>query len=249
MIDLHSHIVPGVDDGARSLEDALEMARMSADSGVTILAATSHGDLSQGDPGAYLRDYRKRLAMLRREIRLAGIRLKLAGGMEILLTGETLRYAERHRLPGLHGGNWILVEFVFDIPESQARKRLEFLDRQGYQVILAHPERYDFVQRDPGCLREIVGERLLLQVNKGSLLGDFGGRVYRTADWILSRGLAGIIASDAHDPVLRTPDLREVRELLELKYGREAALDLLWRTPVRVLKDRGVDRDERFEHL
>ena len=80
MIDLHSHIVPGFDDGARSLEDALEMARMSADSGVTILAATSHGDLSQGDPGAYLRDYRKRLAMLRREIRLAGIRLKLAAG-------------------------------------------------------------------------------------------------------------------------------------------------------------------------
>ena len=171
MIDLHSHIVPGFDDGARSMEDALEMARMAADSGVTILAATSHGNLSQGDPGACLRDYRKRLAMLRREVRLAGIRLKLAGGMEILLTGETLRYAERHRLPGLRGGNWILAEFVFDIPQARARKRLEFLDRQGYQVILAHPERYDFVQRDPGCLREIVGERLLLQVNKGSLLG------------------------------------------------------------------------------
>lgn len=109
MIDLHSHIVPGVDDGACSLEDALEMARMSADSGVTILAATSHGDLSQGDPGAYLRDYRKRLAMLRREIRTAGIRLKLAGGMEILLTGETLRYAERHRLPGCTAetGSWL----------------------------------------------------------------------------------------------------------------------------------------------
>ena len=142
MIDLHSHIVPGFDDGARSMEDALEMARMAADSGVTILAATSHGNLSQGDPGACLRDYRKRLAMLRREVRLAGIRLKLAGGMEILLTGETLRYAERHRLPGLRGGNWILAEFVFDIPQARARKRLEFLDRQGYQVILAHPERY-----------------------------------------------------------------------------------------------------------
>lgn len=112
------------------------------------------------------------------------------------------------------------------------------MDRQGYQVILAHPERYDFVQRDPGCLREIVGERLLLQVNKGSLLGDFGGRASWTADWILSRGLAGLIASDAHDPVLRTPDLREVRELVELRYGREAALDLLWRTPARILKDR-----------
>ena len=59
-----------------------------------------------------------------------------------------------------------------------------------------------------------------------------------TADWILSRGLAGLIASDAHDPVLRTPDLREVRELVELRYGREAALDLLWRTPARILKDR-----------
>lgn len=242
MIDLHSHIVPGFDDGARSMEDALEMARMAADSGVTILAATSHGDFSQGDPGACLRDYRKRLAVLRREIRTAGIRLKLAGGMEILLTGETLRYAERHRLPGLRGGNWILAEFVFDIPQARARRRLEFLDRQGYQVILAHPERYDFVQRDPGCLREIAGERLLLQVNKGSLLGDFGGRAGRTADWILSRGLAGLIASDAHDPVLRTPDLREVRELVELKYGRKAALDLLWRTPARILKDRGSEQ-------
>lgn len=73
---------------------------------------------------------------------------------------------------------------------------------------------------------------------QGEPPGDFGGRDYRTADWILSRELAGIIASDAHDPVLRTPDLGEVRELVELRYGREAALDLLWRTPVRILKDR-----------
>ena len=109
MIDLHAHIVPGVDDGARSLSDSLEMARMAAKSGVTILAATSHGEFSRKDPGEYLRLYRERLLLLRRKVREEGIPLKIVSGMEILLEERTVACAGEYRLPSLHAGRWSLA--------------------------------------------------------------------------------------------------------------------------------------------
>ena len=237
MIDLHAHIVPGVDDGARSLSDSLEMARMAAKSGVTILAATSHGEFSRKDPGEYLRLYRERLLLLRRKAREEGIPLKIVSGMEILLEERTVACAGEYRLPSLHAGRWSLVEFPFDITGRQARMLLDAMLRKGYHLILAHPERYDFVKKDPGCVREIVGDRVLLQINKGSLLRELGERSFQTADWLVSRGLADLIASDAHDPVLRTPDLGGIRDAVELRYGRQTAAKLLWRTPAKILKD------------
>ena len=224
MIDLHAHIVPGVDDGACSLSDSLEMARMAAKSGVTILAATSHGEFARKDPGEYLRLYRERLLLLRRKAREEGIE-------------RTVACAGEYRLPSLHAGRWSLVEFPFDITGRQARMLLDAMLRKGYHLILAHPERYDFVKKDPGCVREIAGDRVLLQINKGSLLRELGERSFQTADWLVSRGLADLIASDAHDPVLRTPDLGGIRDAVELRYGRQTAAKLLWRTPAKILKD------------
>ena len=129
------------------------------------------------------------------------------------------------------------MEFPFDITGRQARMLLDAMLRKGYHLILAHPERYDFVKKDPGCVREIAGDRVLLQINKGSLLRELGERSFQTADWLVSRGLADLIASDAHDPVLRTPDLGGIRDAVELRYGRQTAAKLLWRTPAKILKD------------
>lgn len=173
MIDLHFHIVPGVDDGAQPggrSGDGEDACGQQRDHPYGYVPWQSFSGKSRGLP-AGLPEKAGHAApgdLLGRDPVEAGRR-----------DGDPLDRGDsplRRKAPpaGQHGGNWILVEFVFDIPESQARRRLEFLDRQGYQMILAHPERYDFVQQDPGCLREIVGERLLLQVNKGSLLGDFG---------------------------------------------------------------------------
>ena len=126
--------------------------------------------------------------------------------------------------------------FLFDTSGSLALERLKRLQRLGYQLILAHPERYEFAKRDPERLKEFYREGILLQVNRGSILGQLGRGAARTADWLLSMGLAGLVASDAHDPVLRTSDLEETARILDLYYGGNASEILLERNPAKILK-------------
>lgn len=219
MIDLHIHILPGIDDGAQSPEDALEMARIAADSGVRAMAATSHGDFSHCDPEEYLNLYDRRLMEFRRLLEEHKIPVNVYSGMELMVNRSLLRLAEQRPLPGIGGGRYLLVEFLFDTSGSLALERLKRLQRLGYQLILAHPERYEFAKRDPERLKEFYREGILLQVNRGSILGQLGRGAARTADWLLSMGLAGLVASDAHDPVLRTSDLEETARILDLYYG------------------------------
>ena len=174
---------------------------------------------------------------MRRKVREEGIPLKIVSGMEILLEERTVACAGEYRLPSLHAGRWSLVEFPFDITGRQARMLLDAMLRKGYYLILAHPERYDFVKKDPGCVRRSQATECFCRSIRGVFCGNWGERSFQTADWLVSRGLADLIASDAHDPVLRTPDLGGIRDAVELRYGRQTAAKLLWRMPAKILKD------------
>lgn len=238
MIDLHIHILPGIDDGAQSPEDALEMARIAADSGVRAMAATSHGDFLHCDPEEYLKLYDRRLIEFRHLLEEHKIPINVYSGMELMVNKSLFKLAEQRPLPGICGSRYLLVEFLFDISGSVALERLKRLKSMGYQIILAHPERYEFAKRNPEKLKEFYQEGILLQVNRGSILGQLGRGAARTADWLLSRGYAGLVASDAHDPVLRTPELEEAARILDLYYGGDASEILLKRNPEKILKFR-----------
>ena len=243
MIDLHTHILPGIDDGAVTMEDSLEMARMAVRSGTKVIAATSHGDFSRGSGGEkwktqeYLRFYGEKLSEFRKRLSEERIPLKVCGGMELLVDENLLEFAKNGKLPALNGGSWLLTELYFDISRRTAEAYLEELMRMGWKIVLAHPERYDFVRREPECLLSFYNARIFLQVNAGSLTGQFGRQAFRTADFILRESLAGAVASDAHDPVLRTPVLEETAEYLDLHYGSGAAETLLLRNPLRILRN------------
>ena len=144
MIDLHAHIIPGFDDGAQTIEDALDMARTAVGSGVRIMTATSHADFSSLDPQIMIQEYRRGLSALRSAIGRACLPLRIASGMELLVNESLLHYAENHPLPSLNGSGYLLVEFYFDIGYGEALRRLEVLRKMGYRLVLAHPERYDF---------------------------------------------------------------------------------------------------------
>ena len=236
MIDLHAHIIPGIDDGAQSPADALEMAESAADCGVRILTATAHMNLDACDQEVHLAKYREGLSALRAGIAKAGIRLRVASGMELLVNDRLLRYAEEHPLPSLNGSGCLLAEFYFDVRYSYAVRMISALHEMGYRIVLAHPERYAFIRQDPERARELADNGVILQLNKGSFFREFGERSYHAARWILSRGLAGVIASDAHDPVMRTTDLAEMKELLETEYGPDTAELLLVKRPGAILR-------------
>ena len=117
---------------------------------------------------------------------------------------------------------------------------LDELQRSKYRVILAHPERYDFIRQEQHRARILCRDGVILQVNSGSIEGRFGRSVFHAADNILGEGLAGLVASDAHDPVMRTPDLEETSRILDLSYGSGASEVLLEENPSRILSGRKI---------
>lgn len=246
-VDLHMHILPGVDDGAETLEDAVEMAKIAARSGTRTVAATPHGDFSRIDPGEYIRMCSEKLYLLQEELKREGIPLEVVNGMELLVNGALIKWAENHSLPGINGSRWLLTEFYFDISPEQALRMADQLAALGYGLILAHPERYDLARKAPENLMAFYERGIILQVNKGSLLGEFGRKASRTAEWMLMRGIAGIAASDAHDPVLRNPDMEEVADMMEMYYGVEAAEVLMEENPGRIVGMAGrMNRPEKL---
>lgn len=243
MYDLHCHILPGVDDGADSLGEALEMARSAAVSGVTHLAVTPHCNLPESDEKNYLgRRLNEVYRTFAQALREEAIPLRLQPGAEIFGTRETPELLRRGLLPKLGRTNYMLMEFWFDESAERMESIMEGMLRQGVRIIVAHPERYEAVQKDEDLAERWFRAGLVLQLNKGSILGSLGRRAQTCADRLLSYGLAHLAASDAHGPEVRTPDLGRLARFLEREYGPECPRILLEENPARIWKNGSVLR-------
>lgn len=238
MVDIHCHILPGVDDGAQSLSEALEMARLAADCGVTDLVATSHfrGDEMEMDRLAEMyRRFQRLEELLRRE----EIPLRLHLGAEILCSEETVDLARQKQLPTIGNTQYVLCEFYFNAEYEYMDDILEQIAAAGYRPVVAHPERYGAIQRDPWRIQRWFHRGYVIQVNKGSVLGAFGDGPREVARWILRQGFAHLLASDAHSPLRRTTDMSRLRAWLEERYPPAYIRLLLEENPGRVI--RGAD--------
>lgn len=232
MVDIHSHILPGLDDGAQSMEEAVEMARIAADSGIFHIAATSHGNYYPYT----MAEYRYAFSSLQSMLDGLQIPVKLHTGMEIFLDEKALLLLRTGQLLPLNGTDYLLVEFDFGEEPDAACDRIDDLLNAGYRVVLAHPERYEFIQRDLRFAGYLAGRGCVLQMNQGSLFGDFGGESRQAAMSMLDQGLIRVIATDAHDIRYRSPDLgRAIRYLTE-HYSRRAVHLWFSENPSRILK-------------
>lgn len=240
MIDLHLHVMPGLDDGAEDMAAALDMARMAADSGVERAVAVVHGNLPGQDPEKLREAYRRKFDALRREIFRSGIALELEAGMEILASERMTELLEAETLLALGQSRYVLTEVGFRTKTGRIGRYLRQLQEAGWRPVLAHPERYEEVQKDPHVLREWRDEGIVLQVNKDSLLGYFGRAEKRVAHWMVQNHLAAVAASDGHDVYERTADMEELVEMLEFRYGYGCVELLLEENPARILEDRRV---------
>ena len=174
MIDLHTHILPGVDDGAPDLETSVLMAAVAAESGVTHLVATPHSNQRGAFENYASPALQVRFDCLCAAVREAGIPLELSLGMEIFGTGDVPKLLREGRLLTINGGRYLLIEFGFHEDPLRIERLLDELLAAGYWPVVAHPERYYGLQRMPNYLYDWVNRGVVLQVNKGSLFGRFG---------------------------------------------------------------------------
>lgn len=231
MIDLHSHILPELDDGSQSLRESLSMARMAVDSGITAMVATPHciDDRTREVYDAW--------ELLREALQENEIPLKVFPGMEIFGTMDTLRLLKEGKLLTLNGSRYPLVEFDFESTGDEETMILRSLCKAGYVPVVAHPERYSYVQRNPRMINQWFRMGCLIQVNRGSLLGRFGRNAQAMAAELVERGFAAVVATDAHSHRMRTPWLEDVWELLSREVSPLCARTLLLENPRKILKN------------
>lgn len=247
MIDIHAHILPGVDDGSPSLESSLEMAALAVESSVRAIIATPHcnlpDELDQGG-GLDAAGVQRHTDTLNSVLLHKEIALRIYPGMEIFGTRQTAQRLQAGKLCTLAGSRYPLIEFPFVDFAEEATEILESVLRLGLRPIVAHPERYRYTQSHPQLLNLWMDMGCLLQVNRGSLLGRFGEREEELSHALVGRGFAAFVASDAHTPVVRTPWMRDVWELLSEEYSQKTAYALLEDNPARVLQNLDINIPE-----
>jgi protein-tyrosine phosphatase len=195
VIDLHTHILPGLDDGPADLEGSIAIAREAALGGVTALAATPH---VRDDFPTTASAMASALATVREAVREARIDLEVLPGAEIAFDRLHALPLEELRSLGLGGSSNLLVELPFFGWPLDAAEQLRRLREAGFTTVLAHPERNSAVQKSPARLVDLVRAGVLVQVTAGSLVGDFGPLVRRTARELMSSNLVHVLATDTH---------------------------------------------------
>jgi protein-tyrosine phosphatase len=214
VIDLHCHLLPGVDDGPVDLEGALAMARAHVAVGVRRVAATPHVSWDIPTTAATVSEG---VAGLRQALAREAIDLDVVTGAEIAMT--RVPELDDDELGGLalNGGPWLLVESPLTPGASGFDQILHHLQVRGHRILLAHPERCPAFQRDPARLTALVHAGMLTSLTAGAFVGRFGTTVQRFSHKLAVEGLVHNVASDAHNTNRRAPGLRA--ELLEAGYG------------------------------
>lgn len=252
MIDLHCHILPGVDDGARTLEDAVAICRLAAADGCRAMVATPHQrrDL-------WWNDDVDRLRRLARELQ-EKVRVAVDPEFQVLLGGEVHVdreiLSEVERLPGgtiltLAGSRWLLLELDGRGSPDEAVQLVHETTIAGWRPILAHPEVIPWLAPDLDLLAHLVEMGATAQVTAMSVTGDFGRRPMEDAHRMIEAGLVHFVASDAHDTRRRPPGLRRACLMIAGRWGEDLARELAVDNPRAVLEDRPLSEAIQKENF
>jgi protein-tyrosine phosphatase len=214
LIDLHCHLLPGVDDGAQDLSVSLAMARQAVDQGITHVACTPHIL-----PGVYHNhgpDIRAATKQLQEVLNCEGIPLQLVTGADVHMAPNFVAELRSGELLTLADSRYVLVEPPHHVAPPKLEDFFFTLVTAGYVPILTHPERLSWVRSGYGTIKKLVQTGAWIQVTAGSLTGAFGRDALYWGVRLLDEGCVHLIASDAHDAERRPPDLALGRESVEM---------------------------------
>lgn len=236
VIDIHSHLLHSLDDGASSFDMSLEMARMALQSGTTDIVATPHANTEYGhDPDL--------ISARIQELQVAvGDGIRIHRGCDFHLSVQNIRWALREpRRFSINGLSYLLVEF----PETSIFHGVDQVFRSlksvGLTPIVTHPERNAHLANDIPRLRRWVENGIPLQITAQSMLSAFGQEMARWCLQVLKEGLVHFVASDAHDPVRRPPQLDQAWTFLAGQFGEQYAECLLNTHPRAVIEGQPME--------
>ena len=235
MIDFHSHILPGIDDGAKNLEQSIAMVNEAKKVGFTKIISTSH----------YMENYYECNEKNRKELleqvqkNVNGIELCL--GNEIYITNNIIELLQNGQASSINGTKYVLFEFpIINTRPMNDKEVIYRLVENGYIPIIAHPERYPFIQENPDYLYELEEMGALFQANYGSIIGMYGLKAKKTLKILLKNNLISFFGSDAHRPEQVYNKMPKIIKKLKKIISNEEFEEFTEINPERVLKNENI---------
>lgn len=232
-IDIHSHFLPGIDDGAKKIENSMKMLHIAHESGTKMIILTPHNKpMHHNASPDTIRELAKKMQM---DISKEGIDITLYTGNEIYYRSDILELLETGKVCTMADTSYILTEFNPMDDYDYIRKAVYKITSGGYQPILAHVERYINVCAEVIRVEELIKMGAYIQVNAGSIMGQYGFRTKNFTRRLLNQRLVHFVASDAHDEDSRGPQLKKCADYICKRYGEEYAATLLYENPSRMI--------------
>ncbi|PIU27049.1 CpsB/CapC family capsule biosynthesis tyrosine phosphatase [Candidatus Aquicultor secundus] len=234
-IDTHNHILPGLDDGPATLSGAVEMARVALKNGITKIVATPHHNNYHRPSKSEIMAVVK---LLRAELRKDGVPIEVYPGNELRISPDLPRELREGEVLPLAESSYILFEFPFEGIPPFAEDVIFRMRIDGWNPILAHPERIYDIQRKPDRLKRYIDLGCIVQVNSSSLTGELDRACLDMAIELLKRGQVDILATDSHAPDRRAPDFTEALEVAAGYVGFERAQQFVRDNPAKIFEDK-----------
>ncbi|WP_048717613.1 tyrosine-protein phosphatase [Bacillus sp. 522_BSPC] len=217
MIDIHCHILPGIDDGAATIEDSVVMARAAVQEGITTIIATPHhkNNKFSNRKSSILTKVNDLNTVLKQE----NIPLTILPGQEVRIYGEVLEDYYKEEILTLNHTKYLFIEFPSSSVPRYAERLLYELQTEGIIPIIVHPERNKELQEKPDLLYQFVKNGALTQVTASSVAGYFGKNVKKFSEKLIEHNLTHFVASDAHNIYNRTFMMKKAYDLIEMRFG------------------------------
>ena len=242
IVDIHSHIIPGIDDGSKDMEMTLEMIRNAEKEGTKEMVATPHYLLEYGE--ATIIDVKNRVKEINVLLENEKIDVKIYSGQEVYFNEKIIEDYLEGNIGTINDSRYMLIEFPMDKFDENTFDILYELQVREIVPIIAHPERYKFFIEKPSLINEFINQEYLFQVNAGSIEGKFGQNVKKTADLFLTNNIYNFIGSDAHNIKSRNTGLKNAMDLI----GKGMNKNIFQDSSEKILKNMDIKfRGERIK--
>lgn len=240
MVDIHCHILPGIDDGPKTYDESLKMVEQAVNQGIKTIIATPH--YPYGDYQYEKEEVFEKVETLQEKIDEAGLTCCIYPGMELYLFPGIIKKIDQNKvIPLLQKSKYLLVEFPLDSFSRSLINILHEINIRGYTPIIAHPERYNFMQHNSLVINEILQYNILMQINADSILGNNGQKAKKIAIELIKQNLVSFIASDGHSSKWRNVKLSEAIAVLE-KNIKFNLLEKIINNSRKVINEQEIDR-------
>lgn len=239
MIDIHCHVLYGLDDGPEDLEQSMELLRELEKKGVEKIIATPHY-ISGEDYAPTCEEIREKVKILQQEIDKEKLKIKIYPGMEVYASHDTIEKIKNNEILSLNDSRYILIEFPFELIPKYMTDLLFAMQLEGFTPIIAHPERYSSDYRKSKLLNELVEKGVLLQINSESIFGAYGKRAKKAAYHLLKAGMVHLVATDSHNLIKIPSDKQLIEKKISHICGIENAERIMYINPQRVLENEDV---------